>query len=210
MDLNYWDNFYKNRKAVNYPSPFAEFCLKNFLIKNSIILELGSGNGRDAFYFSENKHTVFAVDQSTEVVSLDKEKINFSSNGRKLKFINSDFVTMDYNKFLGVNTIYSRFTMHSVDEKSELIVLEHAYNLLEPGGQFLIEARTTKDSLFGVGRKVADNSFFSDHFRRFIDSQVFIKKVMDVGYQITYFIESDSLSVYRDEDPFLMRVVLTK
>ena len=63
-DREYWDDFYEGQHAVGYPSPFAEFCESHFLDDTSLILELGSGNGRDAFYFYDRGHQVVAFDQS--------------------------------------------------------------------------------------------------------------------------------------------------
>lgn len=33
---------------------------------------------------------------------------------------------------------------------------------------------------------------------------------MNIGYEVAYFIERNGLSVYKDEDPVLMRIALKK
>ena len=50
---DYWNNFYKKKIIPDYPSNFAKYCLKNFIKKNYNLLEIGTGNGRDAIYFSK-------------------------------------------------------------------------------------------------------------------------------------------------------------
>ncbi len=210
MDKKYWETFYKNRLAVNYPSPFAEYCLQNHIPPGSNILELGSGSGRDAFYFAENQLNVVAVDQSSEVMDLEAMKLEVTSIKDRLCIVKGDFVRMDYASHSDINVIYSRFTMHAITDEEETIVLRKSYDVLPVDGMFLIEVRTTKDSLFGVGEHKGGNAYFIDHYRRFIDSQEFLRSVIDIGFEVLYFIESDGLSKYKDEDPVLMRIVLRK
>jgi ubiquinone/menaquinone biosynthesis C-methylase UbiE len=210
MDKEYWNSFYKDRLAVNFPSPFAEFCIENYIPPNSYILELGSGNGRDAFYFSEKQNSVIAVDQSAEVLRLEDKKLEISSEKNRLTIVRDDFVQMDYSKYTGVNVIYSRFTLHAITLEEEDIILSKVYEFLPEDGLFLIEVRTTQDPLCGVGEDKGDNAYFTDHYRRFVDTQAFIKKVMELGFVIVYFLERDGLSVYKDENPVLMRIVLKK
>ena len=210
MDREYWESFYKHRLAVNFPSSFAEFCLENYIPRESCILELGSGNGRDAFYFSEQQNDVIAVDQSAEVYHLEEEKLDASPTKSRLKIVRDDFVQMDYSKHEGVDVIYSRFTLHAISQEEENAVIDKAYRLLPAGGLFLIEARTVKDPLCGEGEPQGNNAFVTDHYRRFIDSQTVIRNVMNLGYEVLFFVEKNGLSVYKEDDPVLMRIVLKK
>ena len=78
MDKNYWDEYYKlhgGDKEISDPSSFAKFVLKNFFSERKFnIVELGSGNGRDAIFFACNDHSVIAIDQSTRVINIQKQK----------------------------------------------------------------------------------------------------------------------------------------
>ena len=56
MDKKYWNKFYKKDTVTNKHSDFAEFCFKEYIPQKSTILELGSGNLRDAYFFSINSH----------------------------------------------------------------------------------------------------------------------------------------------------------
>ena len=47
---NYWDNYYNLKEHNVKPSSFALFISKKFIKKDSYILEVGSGDGRDTFY----------------------------------------------------------------------------------------------------------------------------------------------------------------
>ena len=104
-----------------------------------------------------------------------------------------------------------RFTLHSITKDDEVILLPNVYNSLPSGGLFCIEARTTKDPLFGVGEFCGDNTYIADgHKRRFIDSQVFLDQASKLGFDVVYFVEEDNLSVYNNDNPVLIRVILKK
>ena len=56
-----------------------------------------------------------------------------------------------------------------------------------------------------------DNIFvFQNHKRRFIDSNIFRKLVSDIGFKEIYFIEKNNLSIYKNDNPVLMRIILKK
>jgi ubiquinone/menaquinone biosynthesis C-methylase UbiE len=209
MDKKYWDDYYKKHgldKGIQEESTFAYFCQNKFLkYKQKNILEIGSGNGRDARFFAKNHHNIVAVDQSHNgiVVHNDiyQDKITYEKN---------DFVNMDYNKFKNINVVYSRFTLHAIKVNEEDIVTQQVYDLLDKDGLFMIEVRSIKDPLCGQGKSVGDNAYITDHYRRFIDSNIFIKKMFNKGFQLCYFTEENNLSIYKDDNPYLIRVIFKK
>lgn len=208
MDKQYWDKFYKqhaNRDDISECSTFAIFCCDNFFNKTPrIIADLGCGNARDAKHFAR-KHLVYGIDQV-----IDKEVIN-SNKSSLLKLIEQDFVRDEYSFSENVDVFYSRFTIHSITEEDQKELLPKVYNSLDVGGLFCIEARTTKDSKFGVGKHICGTTYFNDgHTRRFIDSQEFLNEVLSLGFKLKYFNEQDNLSAYKDDNPVLMRIILEK
>ena len=209
MDKQYWDEFYKKfgkSKEIQEASTFARFCQENFFKNKTLkILELGSGNGRDAKFFARMGHKVIAVDQSHEAVKIIKE--DFFDN---ITFIEDDFTRMNFKKF-DIDVFYSRFTLHSITKKECEMVIDKVANYFDKKeGIFAIEARTTKDKLCGVGKCVGKNAYVTDHYRRFIDSREFLKKVLDKGFEVLFFIEKDNLSIYKDDNPVLLRAILKK
>ncbi len=209
MDKNYWDQFYSDNKAVHYPSSFAELCMEKFINKNANILELGAGNGRDAFFFAEMGKKVWAIDQS---IKESEKYLETHSDGVKanVSLISTDFTNDDFSSYKDIDIFYSRFTIHAIEADGEDRVIKNVYQALSEGGKFLIEARTTLDPLCGQGEKVGINTYKTDHLRRFIDSQTFVEKCLKLGFKIKYFTEEAGLSVFRDDDPVLMRLVLIK
>ena len=208
MNKQYWDKFYKDhasRDDISECSTFASFCCDNFFNKSPrIIVDLGCGNTRDAKHFAR-KHLVYGVDQS-----ISKEVVN-SNKSSLLKLLEQDFVHDQYDFCEKVDVFYSRFTIHSITEADQKNLLPKVYNFLDPGGLFCIEARTTKDPKFGVGKHMCDTTYFNDeHARRFIDSQEFLNEVLSLGFKLKYFNEQNNLSVYKDDNPVLMRIILEK
>jgi len=214
MDREYWDNYYQKHakdKGISGYSTFAEFCLQKFFDKQGLnIVEIGCGNGRDAIYFAENEINTIAIDQSTVGI---KDKKNSLKN-EMIQYLHpevADFVNVDYSNYGDIDAFYSRFTIHSITKSDEQVLLPKIYNALISNGLLCIEVRTTKDSLYGVGEDCGDNTFINDgHKRRFIDSQAFLNKVLLLGFNLLYFIEEDNLSIYKEDNPVLMRIVLQK
>lgn len=206
----YWDGFYSRDQAVGFPSPFAVFCVDSFIEPRSRILELGSGNGRDSLYFSHNHHDVIAVDQSTAGIAQGQRHADEHQNPGTPNFVEGDFTRLAAESFERIDTVYSRFTIHSIDYPAEDRVIDFAWNVLEPGGRFLIEARTINDPLYGQGDEVGLHEFVIDHYRRHIDAQVFLTKVRDRGFHLEFFRESNGLAVFKEEDPVVVRLALVR
>ena len=76
-------------------TPIVEEVVNKFNInKDSSILEIGCGEGRDAIYLLNNGYNLVASDVSNEAINYCKEKYS------KFKdcFINLDFINDSYNK----------------------------------------------------------------------------------------------------------------
>ena len=214
MDKTYWDNYYQkhgNDKGISKCSSFAQFCLNNFFINKSLnIIELGSGNGRDAIFFAHHQHNITAIDQSTAAIDIEKKGLNIEFS-QYLKPKALDFIQENYAEYGEIDAFYSRFTLHSITKDDELILLPKVYNALNEDGLFCIEVRTINDPLCGVGEELAKNTFITDnHKRRFIDSQEFRGQVSKLGFKELYFAEEGNLSVYKNDNPVLMRLILKK
>lgn len=213
MDKRYWENYYKvhgQDYGISKHSSFAKFCADRFFFQQKLnIVELGSGNGRDAVYFAHNNHNVIALDQSTVAIDAQRGHISDEINSN-LNPVAEDFVQSDFMYGRAIDVFYSRFTLHAIDQNDEDILLPKVYGSLKMGGLFCVEVRTTKDQLYGVGEYCGDNTYLTDHRRRFVDSDKFLRKTLSLGFSLLYFNEENGLSVYKDDDPVLMRVILIK
>ena len=209
MNSTYWDNYYKEHgldKNIQQGSTFACFLQDKFLnYTKKSILEIGSGNGRDARYFANKGHDLVAIDQSHIGV-----EIGSNLKLKNIKFIEDDFVSMDYSIYDGIDVVYSRFTLHAVKEDEACIVIDKVRKILNKGGYFAIEVRSTKDPLCGVGKNVGKNEWLTDHYRRFVESDYFLKLLLEKDFKLIYFTEENNLSIYKEDNPVLIRIVLEK
>lgn len=207
MEKEYWENFYKSQKDEHKPSLFAEFVLQNFIPAKSSIIELGCGNGRDSIFFAKNHHTVLAVDQCEDEIKLLAHKNDLEN----LKFDSSDFTRLnDVGEF---DIIYSRFTLHSVNDNEEKKVIEWACKNIKEGGLFLIEARGRKNELYGKGEAVPgeEHAFtYEGHYRRFIDIEELKRRLQKKGFEIQFSKEETGFAPFNGTDECFMRVVATK
>jgi SAM-dependent methyltransferase len=199
QDINYWNSFYA-KPHIETPSPFAETVLP-LISKGSCLLELGCGNGRDALYFARKNIRVYACDISETAIE--------NHESENPTFFVADFtnLTLDHLK---IDVIYSRFTFHSISYESSKKVIQWAYDHLQPGGLFLIEARSVHDPLYGKGKRVEKDAYVTDHYRRFIVLDELTADLEDVGFAIESAVESRGFAPYRGDDPPIIRVVATK
>jgi cyclopropane fatty-acyl-phospholipid synthase-like methyltransferase len=203
MDEDYWQAYYKQKESIHSPSSFAQFCRDEFLTPGNGLVELGAGNGRDAVFFAASGLKVFAIDQ---VDSGLKRPENMAA----LSFVKGDFTRDKFEGYGDIRYIYSRFTMHVIEQHEEDQVIAHAAAALPAGGLLLIETRSIHDPLCGQGTHIKDNIWFTDHRRRFIDSEVLIRKCLGQGFRIRYFCERAGLSPLGKDDPVLIRLIVAR
>ena len=95
--------------------------------------------------------------------------------------------------------------MHSLTLKEENNLIKNL-SQSEKLEYIFIETRTIYDELYGVGRKMKKNEFFSDHYRRFIDP-VEIKKKLSKNFKIIYYQCKKNFAKYKNENPKVLRII---
>ncbi len=209
LDNGYWNAFYKRGQGLDAPSKFAQYCQDHVIEKGSSkIFEAGCGNGRDARFFGSLGHDVTALDQSDEVI-----RSNLSHQQQTtypISYKAGDFVAYLNAYQDHYDVIYSRFTMHAISSAQQAHFLEACLSALKPAGKLCIEVRTINDELYGVGKALGDNAFYSDHYRRFIDPNQFAGYLDNSHWNIVSFKEAKGFAPYANEDPLILRVVLEK
>ncbi len=204
-DTNYWNEYYKKRQNVpNIQSSFAEYVHK-YIVSGKKLLDLGCGNGRDSIYFIRNGLNVTGIDASYEAIA----KLKGIHNGR---FICGDFICFRTLFQEQYDYCYSRFTLHSINEKQEDELLKNVRDALKGGGMFFIEARTIRDEIYGKGKNVGIHEYiYDDHYRRFIDVNNFEQKILSMErFEIIEMNEGFGWAKMGNSDPVLMRCVLLK
>lgn len=201
-DTDYWNEYYK-KTDINEPSLFAQE-IGDMLIPAKNILELGCGNGRDSLYFLRLGLNVTAIDSSDGVIAQLKEK--YEENN--IYFICDDFVSSSAIFSGEYDYVYSRFTLHAINEIQETEVLHNVYKVLKTNGLFFIEVRSVNDELYGKGEKVGENSYiFNGHFRRFIKMEDLVNKMKAIGFEIVNAVEARGFAPYQESNPPIIRII---
>lgn len=205
-DRAYWNAYYKDIAGKKEePSDFA-IAVERWIGRNSQILELGCGNGRDSRYFLSKGHNVIAVDGSDTAIKILNE---LTTDNKNALFVCDNFVKCKALYQMKYDCIYSRFTLHAITEEQEDELLYNVKGALNKGGVFCIEARTIHDDIYGMGREVARNAYiYNEHFRRFIDVEEFCQKLEGIGFHIISIEEAHGFSKTKESDPMLMRCIV--
>ncbi len=207
-DKQYWEKYYNRKEKIDIgfdnPSDFAVFVLDYLTESHNKIVELGCGNGRDSIFFAENNKKVLAIDQC--------KNTTFELNNiyEDLEAVSLDFTRLPEDLGFNLNVIYSRFTLHSIDEGGEDRTISWAGKMLQKGGLFCLEARTVLDPLCGKGENKGRNTWYTDHFRRFVVADEVVRKFEDNGFEVVYKIEQNNLAVYKDDNPVVLRLICRK
>ena len=205
QSLSHWNQFYLG-KHVEVPSQFAVF-VATVLPTDAIILELGCGNGRDAFFFANLGYHVLALDASKIAIDSNRRKAClYGGNYPRFEFMDiSDTGKLEKliielsDKKLPL-CIYSRFFIHAVDETVERNLITTVCHLEKFSSLiFVAEFRTTKDAVLPKE--------FGHHYRRYIDLSRFRHDLVSHGFKVAYAFEGQGMAKYKEEDPFVARVI---
>lgn len=205
---NYWDEFYST-KNLNVES--SSFSQSEFIIGYSpeeyLVLELGCGEGADSRYFASRGFEVIGVDGSEEAIAKNKEIthpnvsfkcVNLSEEEELVRLL------VDVNDKLQKNNkkllLYTRFFFHAITEQVENLIIECLLKIIKQDFDLISEFRTIEDyQLY---------KFHDNHYRRYIDTNIFIKKMLENHFSLYQLVKGQGLSVYHGEDPYLCRIKL--
>ena len=76
----------------------------------------------------------------------------------------------------------------------------------------VVPSRTAR-AVSAVGKdrtEVGRHEFVTDHYRRHIDAQELLASVLERGFLLRFFHESDGLAAYQDENPVVVRMALLR
>jgi tellurite methyltransferase len=199
----YWNKFYK-KFNLKKPSLFAKFVLKK-LKKNSLLLEVGCGNGRDTFFFLKNNIKCTAYDISKTAIDQNRKffnKVFYKKNICKKK------EKLKKNYF---DCIYARFFLHTINENEQKFFFINSFNKLKKNGFLYLEFRTMNDVLSKKGKKVSHNERITDHYRRFINPIELLKELKtNFNFKVIYCKSSTRFAIFNKQKPNVCRLILKK
>jgi bifunctional enzyme CysN/CysC len=199
----HWKSFYQSNEAPLHPSPFAEWASKQWSDGDRVI-EVGCGNGRDAFYFQSRGHDVIGVDVSSAAVEACIDR----GLHENLQFFSSDLPQFQAERDeLKADIVYSRFSLHAMTDEEETSTIAAAFALLDRGGYFFIETRSINDPMAKKGDIISHAERIEGHYRRFGNVETLSEKLRQAGFELDFTTEEKGLAVYKDEDPLVIRII---
>ena len=208
LDKDYWTKFYSNNinnKELLKPTTFAKFLVnEDYIVKKNNLIELGCGNGRDTIFFAKQGVHVTAIDQCENTT----KQLNTIAN---INSYHADFTRLIESKN-NFDVVYSRFTLHSINDEDEERTLGWVHKNLNKGGLLCIEARTIQDPIYGMGQDMGNNVwFYNEHHRRFIVAEEFVNKLKSFDFKIILSEEKNGFAkMGMDNDPVVLRVIARK
>jgi len=202
----YWNSFHAQGDIDRYsakPTALAKEVVK-LLPLQSKVLELGCGAGNDAAFFAQSGHQITATDFSKIAIEKNRQRYGGIS---KLTFRVQDMAQPfpeDDNTF---DAAYARLSLHYfIDAQTEEIFKE-IHRILKPEGFLCFACKSTKDPLYGQGKKIEEDMFEHGHVRHFF-SEEYARKCLEGGYKIEK-IESSEETFYGDRSA-IVKVIARK
>jgi|TARA_B100001093_G_scaffold222362_1_gene213172 ubiquinone/menaquinone biosynthesis C-methylase UbiE len=205
----FWNKYYNSKDNNNKPSNFALFINKKYITKNTYLVDVGTGDGRDTFYLRKKAKHIYSIDQSN--IAIKKNRLKARRLGVKnvtFKNLSSNHLKKITNK--KINFIYARFFIHAINEVNEDIFLKSIKKNFESKTIISLEFRTIKDVLMKKGKKLSKYERLTDHYRRFIDTKKFENKLKKLNYRVLYKKQGINLSKSPNDNPHLCRIVFCR
>jgi ubiquinone/menaquinone biosynthesis C-methylase UbiE len=179
-----WESLYE--KKGRYGTEHCSFAIKALKwmkkIKGSKILDLGCGECKDSIFFAKNCYEVFCLDFSEKAIKSGKENV-IKSNVQKLVhpilYDISKPLKFEDETFDGV---FAHLSLHYFDDKTTTKIFNEIRRVLKVGGILFVKVKSTKDPLYGKGKKIGNDMFELGHVRHFFSKEYLINKTK--GFKI--------------------------
>jgi SAM-dependent methyltransferase len=201
-----WEGFYRSRGAdvSTEASPFVRWVADRETDRLPVV-DIGSGNGRDALFFARRGHDVHGVDFAHSAVGRSRAHARKDGLGATFDLTN----LYDLRQVLALGTrlahgpsrvvLYARLLLHTLDPAGVASLWLLASMALRRGGRLYLEFVTTEDN--------TTHHVFGKQFRRPLDPGTVVREIEQAGGRIDYREEGTGLAPYGDEDPHVCRMV---
>lgn len=203
----YWNTFYT--KVSTIPAVPSQFCVlaATEINQSTPIVEFGCGNGRDSAYFSTQGFRVFGSDLSKDaILKNNKEKSSHGAEFFVCDCTNKDHVGSLLNMAHIVNeniVVYNRFFLHSIDAYQEELFLKALGEHMTKGDKLYMEFRCELD-------EALPKVYGKDHYRRYVVTRKMLDFLRSLDFHIEYERTAQGMAKYKNEDPFVSRVIAIK
>ncbi len=202
----HWDQYYQQSSAPKGPSSFAQAVLPS-LKSGKSLLEIGSGNGRDASFFAAQGLQVIGIDRSEAAVNLCKvhhQHLPAEFYAGTLADVRPQFGRKKFD------AVFTRFVLHAMPLAEEIETLAICSQLMKTGAKLFIECRSINDPLARKGEILSPTERIDGHYRRFIILDELKERLALAGFKVLNAMESNGLAAYGSDDPVVIRVTAEK
>lgn len=202
MQEKAWENEYRNSKLLtkaNEPQAdvvrFFKFLRKDLGmdIEGNSVLDLGSGTGRNAYYFAEQgASSVLGFEISDTANALARERAEAGGYAGKLTYKKQDMGAAFPIADESIDIILDITSSNSLDEKGRASYLRESHRVLKSGGIFFVKAlckdgdQNAKNLLKMSPGSEADTYYMKelDLYERVFSREDFIKLYGDAGFAV--------------------------
>lgn len=204
----YWTNFYARNEFTSGSTFFDKVNARKDV--PGTVLDIGSGDGRDSFAFAKAGRRATGLDRSVVGVEHATKKAEQAGLSEFLRFATCDVSDVEGLRDAMKNArdqadggpilFYLRFFLHSIPENVQESLMKTLAECAREGDFLAAEFRTDKDE--------ANVKTYGKHYRRFQNGPAFGRSLtQQFGFAVLEEQEGTGLSVYKDEDPALYRVI---
>ena len=201
-----WDTFYAaHRKLLpSRRSQFAAWVQGTYPAAHPVV-DLGTGNGRDALWFARQGRAVTGIDYSAGVLGRSLRRASLQGLDVRFEVLNLN----DTRQVMALGTrlsraaepvdLYARFLLHAMAEPGRDNLYRLASMSLRRGGRLFLEFRTTKDA--------RRSHHFDSGYRYFLDPDEVVARITERGGTVLHRSSGTGLAPFEDEDPHVARIV---
>ena len=183
----YWGNEFSA-----HVSAFARFA-ESRLSPGLTVLELGCGAGADAEHFSSRGLQIHAVDFSEFVIEENRKNRPDSSVVYGVHDISERLPYEDQT----FDAVYSRLSIHYFDDLTTRKIISDVHRVLKPGSALFLMCKSTSDPLYGIGRKIAEDTFADmTHVRHFFSRPYMDSVLTEAGEFAVEFLHLSEQDIY--------------
>ncbi len=142
------------------PSPLAEIA-EPYFQRQSNILELGCGVGRDAVYFASKGHNVLATDSSDVVIGQNKQRSAVDGVEFALLDIQKEF-PYEPESF---DVVYANLALHYYSAEKTRETVASITQVLKTGGVLAFACKSKDEARTNGAKEVEDNVFVAPNGR---------------------------------------------
>jgi ubiquinone/menaquinone biosynthesis C-methylase UbiE len=186
------ENIEKEKSRLDQVDPLVE-TFADAVIKKKFrrIADVGCGLGRHSLYLSRMNFQVLGCDISESVLQLVEQIA--ASRDADLQFIQADYMELPFfNEVIG--GVVAVDTLHHDILENIIKALKEIHRVLVPGGILGFNPLSTRDELFGNGRKLGEKLYIIHRLPHYFFDQDEIEQMLN---RLNFKIDNMELHSYR-------------